>query len=392
MKNDKNSRIIIAAGGTAGHIYPAVSIIQYLRENTPQAEVLFLGTARGMEKELADKLAIDFVAVKASGFEACSSRLKKIMIYSRFLINFLAGFFSSLKILAKFRPDIVLGMGGYVCAPVLCAALFLLIPVAIHEQNSIPGRLNRFFSRYSACTFISFKSSEVLFPKKSRTVFSGNPIRRSVRNFYSEKPQYAKFGLESGRKTIIAFGGSLGANNINSAVTGIYEFLKDSEKLQIVLISGNRFYEECLQQLKSAAKPQDKLIFRVLPYVYEIEKLYRIADLAISRSGAITVAELDHVKVPAILVPYPEAIGNHQLYNAQYLADKKMARIINDADLNKNVLFEEISSILSAENDFAVSKNKTYNPGEETEDPAAVISGYLTGGPGIKKALERKSS
>jgi UDP-N-acetylglucosamine--N-acetylmuramyl-(pentapeptide) pyrophosphoryl-undecaprenol N-acetylglucosamine transferase len=378
MKNNK--KIIIAAGGTAGHIYPAVSIIEHIREKYTGTSMLFIGTSRGMEKDTAAELDIGFKAIKATGFTVNRNFFKKFVVILRFFVNFLAGFFSSVKIITGFKPDIIIGMGGYVCAPVLSAAIFLRVPFALHEQNSIPGRLNSFFSRFARFTFISFESSRKLFSKKSRVIFSGNPIRKAVSGYRTLKPEYDSLGLDEGRKTIVAFGGSLGAEKINTSVLGLYSLLKDEKNLQIVLISGKRFYGQCSQRLENMYEPGAFIIFKIIPYIYEIEKLYRIADIVISRAGAITIAELDYTRIPAILVPYPQAIGDHQLYNAAYLADKKMADIIPDDKLDSGILVKQIKNILNSS--IKDKKETEFAPEERMDqytDPAQIISGFLTG-------------
>jgi|GEM_PF-47927 len=364
FKDKKN--IIVCAGGTAGHIYPAVSIIEYLIENYKNANILFVGTNKGLEKELVQNLKIDISYIKASGFNVTTNIFKKFIILTKFLFNFTAGFFSALKIILSFKPDIILGMGGYVCAPILSAAVILRIPIAIHEQNSIPGRLNRFFFRFTRYFFISFKYSEEYlnlkykkswlrrFEKKKcsldkKIIFTGNPIRKAVKNFLNLKPDYKIWGLDEERKTIVVFGGSLGAMKINNEVIKLYQYLKDSEFLQFVLISGTRFYEDCLKKIESLKNPKDKLIFKIFPYISEIEKLYIITDLIISRAGAMTVSEIDYIKVFSILIPYPEAVENHQYYNAVYLVEKNMAKLILDKDLSAEVLLKEINDFFSNE-------------------------------------------
>lgn len=378
----KNKRIIITAGGTAGHIYPAVSIIEYLRENFDDINLLFIGTARGMENELIPQTGVDFIAVRASGFSASSNFFKKVLINLRFFLNLISGFFSSIHTILKFRPDIIIGMGGYVCAPVLSAAVVLRIPFAIHEQNSVPGRLNKYFSKFAKYIFISFEASKSYFLKKKKEkaciIHSGNPIRKAVRGYYKLEPEYESWGLEERRKTVVAFGGSLGAKRINDSVLGLYDFFRYERNIQIILISGKRFHQDCIDALEEKKGVNDDIIFRILPYVNEMEKLYRIADLLISRSGAITVAEIDFTGIYSILIPYPEAIENHQFYNAQYLAEKKMAKIISDSELNSGILFNEVEKFLLNDVYFKKDDGKVMQGELSVNYAEKIISDFVT--------------
>ena len=304
-----------------------------------------------MEKELLGNLNVRFEAVRASGFSVSPNFFKKIFIYLAFIYNFIAGFFSSLIIIKSTKAGFVLGMGGYVCAPVFMAAIVSGKKIAIHEQNFIPGRLNKYFSRFAKYIFISFKDSEEFFnklkPKKNTVIIhTGNPLRMSVRNYYKLKPDYKNWNCIQGRKTIIAFGGSLGAQKINNSIIGLYERLRDDKDMQIILISGSRFYNSLSVRMNEIKKEGDSLILNIYPYIPEIDKLYRIADIIISRSGATTVAELDYTMIFSILIPYPHAIDNHQYYNAEFLINNNKAVLIKDDQLNEERLADELKNLL----------------------------------------------
>ncbi|MBN1298288.1 MAG: UDP-N-acetylglucosamine--N-acetylmuramyl-(pentapeptide) pyrophosphoryl-undecaprenol N-acetylglucosamine transferase [Actinobacteria bacterium] len=346
-----NKKVIIAAGGTAGHIYPAVSIIEHILLKYPDTEITFIGTGKDIERELTSGLDIIYKKVRASGLAVASGVFKKIIVLIKFFFNLSAGFFKAFFIINSFKPVFVLGMGGYVCAPVFLAALLSGKKIALHEQNYIPGRLNRFFAKFSRYVFLSFENSgnylkKSIFNKNSETVYTGNLLRRSVRQYYKNEPEYEKWGCQKERKTVISFGGSLGAEKINSTVAALYDYLRYSEDMQIILISGTRFYEGLKEKLEQTQNIKDRLIFKIYPYVDEIYRLYRFADLIISRAGASTVAELEYTMIPSILIPYPQAIDDHQYYNARYLEEKKMAKIIRDKDLNPEMLLENIKNVL----------------------------------------------
>ncbi len=348
----EGKRILITGGGTAGHIYPAVSVIEYVKDNYPGTAVLFIGTEKGMEKDFIAGLGIEFMTVRASGLSSSKNFFKKILIYLRFFFLLIAGSLRSLFIIKRFKPDFVLGTGGYVCGPVFLGAKMLGKKIYIHEQNSIPGRLNRLFAKYAEVIFVSFDGSQKLFNirgkgKVPRFVFSGNPVRKEIRNFSDCLPDYKRFGLEKGRFTIVASGGSLGAEKINNSVAGLYEHYRENQDLQLILISGKRFYPEFRKKLEDLSQPSDRLIFRIYSYINDIEAIYRIADLIISRAGATTIAELAVIGTPSILIPYPEAIENHQFYNARNLVEAGKSVLINDKDLNSDVLQDTIESLLA---------------------------------------------
>ncbi len=349
-KKDKNSikSILICGGGTAGHIYPAIAIVEFIKEKYPYSRLLFVGTKRGMENKFIPGLGIDFRTIKASGLKSTNNYFKKILNYLKFFGFFIAGFFSSLLLILNFKPDFIIGMGGYVCGPVLAAAILLRKKFGLHEQNYIPGRLNKVFSRFSKYVFISFEDTANFFNiGKDRIVFSGNPVRKEIRDSIYARPDYQKWDLREGRFTIAVFGGSLGAEKLNIAVMDQYDYFKNDNSIQIILICGDRYYVEASKKIKNICNKDDRLLFRLLPYVNEMDKVYTIADLIISRAGANTVAELAITNIPSILIPYPGAIDNHQFYNAQYLVKNKKAVMILDKDLNKENLNDEINNLLA---------------------------------------------
>ena len=378
----KGKRIIITGGGTAGHIYPAVSVIEYIKDNYPGTSVLFIGTGKGMEKDLIAELGIEFRTVGASGLSASKNFFKKILVYLKFLFLLISGSIRSLSIIRGFKPDFVLGTGGYVCGPVFLGAKLLGIKIYIHEQNSIPGRLNRLFARYAEVVFVSFDGSQRFFNIRGRKkvpglVFSGNPVRKEIRNFSDCPPDYKRFGLEKGRFTIVAFGGSLGAEKINNSVSGLYEYYRKSRDLQFILISGKRFYPEFRDKMEGLFQPADMLIFRVFPYINDIAAIYRIADLIISRSGATTIAELAVTGIPSILIPYPEAIGNHQFYNARNLVEAGKSVLITDNDLNAGILKDAIDSLLANNTKKYVNMREMTLNIEQPESEAIIVGKIL---------------
>ncbi|MCL5772112.1 MAG: undecaprenyldiphospho-muramoylpentapeptide beta-N-acetylglucosaminyltransferase [Actinobacteria bacterium] len=370
-------RILICGGGTAGHIYPAMSIIEEILDNHKNCNILYVGTEKGMERDIITSLNINFMVIKAAGLIQKGSLFKKIINYFKFIFNLISGFLKSIKILIFFKPDIILGMGGYVCAPVLLSAIFLRKKFALHEQNYIPGRLNKFFSKFCTYFFLSFKeTANYLKIPESKIIYSGNPVRKIIREAFSKMKNYKKYGLDDGKFTVTAFGGSLGANKINNTFISLYEIFKDREDMQFLLISGSRFYEnlkkenEKINNLKSSLK--------IFPYVNEMDEIYNITDLIISRSGANTVAEIAYCNIPAILIPYPFAINNHQYFNATFLEKNGKAIIINDNDLNSSKLAEIIFN-LERENKKFYNELKYKKINDNFVNGHKIITKYLVG-------------
>lgn len=340
-------KILICGGGTGGHLYPALAIIEYIKDNYPLCEFLFIGTERGLGRELIPQYGVNYKMVKSRGLILDGSVSKKILNIIKFFYWLTLGFLQSFKIVLKFKPDIILGMGGFSCAPVLSAGIFMGRKIALHEQNYIPGRLNSFFSRFARYIFISFGDTDKYFKvKKSKIIFTGNPLRKAIGQSKNIEPEFKKWGLEKGRFTIIAFGGSLGSEKINNTVINLYNYFKDSDNIQILLICGSRFYKQLAKGEKNIIESKGKFILKIFPYISEMQEIYRISDVIISRAGANTISEIIECNIPSILIPYPYAVANHQFYNADFLARKGKAILIEDKDLNEEKIIKIIELLI----------------------------------------------
>ncbi len=355
-----NKKIMVCGGGTAGHVYPAIALIEEIKSTQPEVTLLYIGTKKGMENKFIPMMDVRFETIKAAGLTGTDNIFKKVKVYTLFLLNLAGGFFSAAKKILRFKPDLILGMGGYVCGPVLLAAVLLRHKFMLHEQNYIPGRLNKFFSRFAQKTFISFEQTINYLPVgNSRVLFSGNPVREPVREFKSIPKDYKRWGLEEGRFTLVSFGGSLGAGKLNDIIIDLCSYFKKNSDLQILLITGKRFYKQFEHIKGKIVRDDDNIILKVIPYTQQMEQIYRIADLIISRAGANTIAELAMTDVPAILIPYPYAIANHQYYNAKYLADNGRAILIQDKDLSSDLLIDNIKGLMDKENYNNLLNRKT---------------------------------
>lgn len=333
-------RIIITGGGTGGHIYPGISLAREFQSRDKNNEIIFVGTEHKMESEIIPQEGFRFLGLRVKGIE------RKFSLESlSALFLFLGSLFTSYGIIKDFKPDLVIGTGGYVSGSVALVSSLLGIPTFIHEQNVIPGITNQFLSLTGKKVFTSFPESAGYFWKKERIVFLGNPIRKSIWQGNKEKI-IKENNLDSAKKTILVFGGSKGASTINKMVLHSLYLIEESIWLewQMLIISGEEDFKNLTEKV---TKSPFKETVRVLPYLHNIEDAYDLADLVVCRAGATTIAELSAKGIAAILIPYPYATGNHQLYNARFLESNLAALIIEEKELNREKLAAELSKLLT---------------------------------------------
>jgi UDP-N-acetylglucosamine--N-acetylmuramyl-(pentapeptide) pyrophosphoryl-undecaprenol N-acetylglucosamine transferase len=334
-------KVIISGGGTGGHIYPGISLAYEIKDRDIKNDILFVGTERGLESKLIPREGFKIVKIKARGIQRkiCFENLTAIVI-------FLISLFQSYNIIKKYKPDIVIGTGGYVSGSIVLIAAILGIPAFVHEQNVIPGITNKFLSRITKATFLSFNQSKEYFSNKAKLIFTGNPIRfKNIKQ--NTDREYKKFNLDSLKKAILVLGGSKGAASINRAVLRGVDLIKDVIKnnWQVLLISGQDDYDNIMKMVG-----EDNKIFSVEPYLHDIEKAYSLADLVICRAGATTLAEIGAYGLPAILIPYSYATHNHQELNARIFAREGAAILILEKDLSDKKLAQVLLDILKDKN------------------------------------------
>jgi len=333
-------RIIITGGGTGGHIYPGISLAREFQSRDKNNEIIFVGTEHKMESEIIPQEGFRFLGLRVKGIE------RKFSLESlSALFLFLGSLFASYGIIKDFKPDLVIGTGGYVSGSVALVSSLLGIPTFIHEQNVIPGITNQFLSLTGKKVFTSFPESAGYFWRKERIVFLGNPIRKSIWQGNKEKI-IKENNLDSAKKTVLVFGGSKGAGAINKMVLHSLYLIEESIWLewQVLIISGEEDFKNLTEKV---IKSPFKETVRVLPYLHNIEDAYDLADLVVCRAGATTIAELSAKGIAAILIPYPYATGNHQLYNARFLESNLAALIIEEKELNREKLAAELSKLLT---------------------------------------------
>ena len=336
-------RVILAGGGTGGHIYPALTLAREFRKRDPQIEILFVGGKRGLESDVVPKEGYRLITLN---LESIPRRLSPKVIKALWLAG--KGVGQTFQIIRQFHPDLVIGTGGYTCGPMVLAASLMGVPTAIQEQNVYPGLTNRILGKFVKRIFLADPEAIKYFPKKKVSV-PGNPIRSDEFNSISRPEAEVKLGLESGRLNLLVFGGSLSARRINQSLLGILgRLFQEYPLLQVILVTGPKDFEQIkttVTGLNLAPAFMNRL--KLVPYFYKIAEAFQVTDLVVARAGAISLAEITCFGIPAILIPYPYAAGNHQEYNARVLERRGAARVILDAELDPESLWQNLALLLS---------------------------------------------
>ncbi|MDT2660820.1 undecaprenyldiphospho-muramoylpentapeptide beta-N-acetylglucosaminyltransferase [Enterococcus hulanensis] len=329
-------RILVTGGGTGGHIYPALAFIRYVQKIQPDSEFLYVGTHRGLENKIVPETGISFKTIKIQGFKRKLSfeNIKTVQL-------FIESIKRSKEILREFKPDVVIGTGGYVSGSVVYAAARMKIPTIVHEQNSVPGITNKFLSRFADKVGICFPDAAQYFPE-SKTVLVGNPRAQEV--VTSGKSEVLEqYGLLPDIPTVLIFGGSQGALKINQAVIQALPQFSQKE-YQVLYASGDRYYNEISEKF-DVEKISRNLSLQ--PYIKNMTDVMANVDLLIARAGATSIAEFTALGLPGILIPSPYVTNDHQTKNAQSLVNAGAVKMIADADLTGDKLVEAVDEIMN---------------------------------------------
>ncbi len=320
-------KIIIAGGGTGGHIFPAIAIANALKQQQPGIEILFVGAKGKMEMERVPKEGYEIIGIDIAGWNR-SSVLKNLGLS----IKIIKSFFQVRTIFKNFKPDAVIGVGGYSTFPVLKHAQAKGIPTFIHESNSFAGKANKMLAKGAALIFTGFDGMEQFFPKHKIQI-TGNPVRKQIAHAaVSQQEAIRFFGLEVGKPTLLVVGGSLGARSINEAILSSMNHLLESG-VQIIWQTGKTLAEEAAQ----VATAHGNQVWAGA-FITRMEYAYSAADVVVARAGAMTVAEICVVAKPTIFVPYPFAAEDHQTANAMQLAKKNAAYLVKDTNAKNLVV------------------------------------------------------
>jgi UDP-N-acetylglucosamine--N-acetylmuramyl-(pentapeptide) pyrophosphoryl-undecaprenol N-acetylglucosamine transferase len=332
-------RVVIAGGGTAGHVFPALALARRLA-HPHGIEVTFAGTGAGIEARLVPAAGLPFTIVEAKPLVRSLSP------------GALAAPLALLRSVGACRPlvvgaDVVVGMGGYVSGPVVLAALRARRPVVLHEQNAVPGLANRLFSRRARATALSFAEAAGRLPRRARTVVTGNPVRDEVLRVNEDrdalrKEAVAELDLDPDRRTVLVFGGSQGALHVDRAAVGACRLLAGRDDLQLVLLTGRPHLREVQRSLPAGTPLQ----IRAIGFLDRMELAYAVADLVVARAGATSIAEITACGLPSLLIPYPHATGRHQEANARAVQRAGGASLLLDDRLTDASLAERVVNLV----------------------------------------------
>ncbi len=325
----KETRVIISGGGTGGHIFPAVSIANAIKEIRPNAKILFVGAEGRMEMQ----------RVPAAGYEIKGLPVRGLIrpLWNPKNVGVLLDFLRSKKMvrntIKEFRPQVAVGVGGYASAATLNAAYEMGIPCLIQEQNSFAGLTNKTLAKKARKICVAYDGMERFFPKEN-IILTGNPVRQELCSDITREEAAKVFGLSSNKPTILMIGGSLGARTLNNSVLSALKAIQESN-VQFIWQTGSYYKDTIKNELEKKGKPENLV---VMDFIKEMDKAYRIADLVISRAGASSISELCLLGKPSILVPSPNVSEDHQTHNAMALVNREAAIIVRDDEAEKKLI------------------------------------------------------
>ncbi|MFT6337445.1 MAG: UDP-N-acetylglucosamine--N-acetylmuramyl-(pentapeptide) pyrophosphoryl-undecaprenol N-acetylglucosamine transferase [Halioglobus sp.] len=343
-------RVIISGGGTGGHVFPAIAIANEIKKQNPDAEFLFVGAEGKLEMDRVPKAGYPIVGLPIQGFH------RKLTLRNlAFPFKLFQSMWKARKVVKKFNPDVAVGVGGYASGPTLQMAAANGIPTLVQEQNSYAGVTNKILGRKANKVCVAYDGMEKFFPSE-KIVFTGNPVRREIfENDITTSGAKAKLGLEVGNKTILIFGGSLGARALNESIESGAELLRQHSEINVIWQVGKLYYED-YKNSEVAKLPN----VTVLPFIEDMASAYKAADLVVCRAGALTISELSLVVKAAILVPSPNVAEDHQSQNAMALVNKGAAKMVLDADGKEKLVKTMLELIDNDEERKQLENNISY--------------------------------
>ena len=336
-------RVIVAAAGTGGHINPGLAIANKIKQEEKDSEIIFIGTNRGLENDLVPRAGYELKTIEAYGLS------KKLSIDNiKKMCKTLGATSKARKIIKEFKPDVIVGAGGYICGPVVWAAKKEKIPVVLHESNAYPGKAVKHLAKNANVVLISFEEARERIPNAKKIVFTGTPVKIQKRDYTKEEKNKIlnELKIEDKLPIILVFGGSQGAQKINEAIIGILT-KKLNKKYQIIWATGPKQYDIVKEELNQKSIDIENVPnAKILPYIYNMEEIMNISDVIVARSGAMTITEISNLGKPSILIPLPNVSQDHQLRNAEVLQKIGAGKIILNDKLNSENLNQEISEII----------------------------------------------
>ena len=335
-------KVIIAAAGTAGHINPGIAIANKIKKEQEDSKIIFIGTTRGLENDLVPRAGYELKTIEAYGLS------KKISVENiKKMYKTFKGYGDAKKIIQEFKPDIVIGTGGYICGATISAASKLGIPTLLHESNAFPGKAVKLLAKKTDTILVSFEDAIDRVKNAKNIVHTGTPVKIKKQSYdINRKTQIIKeIGLNELKPIVLVFGGSQGAKKINEALIGIAN-QKLNKNYQIIWAAGPKQYDAIKEEFENKNICINNINgIKIVPYIYNMEEIMNVVDVIVARSGAMTITEISNLGKPSILIPLPNVSHNHQLYNAKVLEKVGAAKIILNDDLkseNLNDLIEKI--------------------------------------------------
>lgn len=340
-------KIIISGGGTGGHVFPAIAIADAIKSLEPNADILFVGAQGKLEMEKVPKAGYSIQGLNIRGFQ------RKLTVRNLVVPFLLVGSLAKAwRLINEFKPDAVVGVGGYASGPVMEVATRLKLPSLIQEQNSYAGMTNRLVAKRVQRICVAYENMERYFPAE-KIVWTGNPVRDAIRNSKATREEALNhFGLKPDKKTVLVFGGSLGAHSMNVAMSEQEELIRSNPEVQVIWQVGslywNRYKSHPVAELKQV---------HALPFIERMELAYALADVIVGRAGALSISELCLVGKPVVLIPSPNVAEDHQTKNAQALVNKDAAVLVRDADASEKILKEPFSLLANPNRMAEMGKN-----------------------------------
>ncbi len=336
-------RVIIAAAGTAGHINPGIAIANKIKNEQKDSKIIFIGTTRGLENDLVPRAGYELRTINAYGL---SKKISFDTIKKMYLT--LKGYKEAEKIVKEFKPDIVIGTGGYICGAVITAASKLKIPTVLHESNSFPGLAVKMLAKKTDTILVSFEDTKNKIKKAKNIVYTGTPVKIKKKEYrMQEKSEIIKrLGLNELKPIVLVSGGSQGAQKINEAIIEIIKN-KKNRKYQMIWATGPKQFDIIKEKLENYQININNISdMKIEPYIYNMEEVLNIVNISIGRAGAMTVTEIANLGKPSILIPLPNVSHNHQYHNAKVLEDIGAAKIILNDELTGEKLNKTIEEII----------------------------------------------
>jgi len=340
-------RVIVSGGGTGGHIFPAIAIANAIKEKHPDTKILFVGALGRMEMEKVPDAGYEIVGLPIMGLQ------RRLTLQNlKFPFMLIASMLKAKKIVKNFKPDVVVGVGGYASGPLLKAATKLGVPALVQEQNSYPGITNKLLSSKVQKLCVAYDGMERFFPKE-KIMLTGNPVRQDIRNLEAKRIRGIEyFGLDPNKKTVLVVGGSLGARSINHAIdAGVSEIAKN--EIQLIWQTGKLYVDEAAKTVEAY---EGKGI-KTMPFISKMDFAYAVADVVVSRAGAMSVSELSIAAKPTIFIPLPSAAEDHQTKNAMALVNHNAALLVKDSEVQETLIPTLIELVQNKEEQIKISTN-----------------------------------